>query len=474
MILALRWLDGLLVFKSQGLLEHTNKLMNQQDFDNIKADVKGITDQLSPIFKDLRNAIYDADVAKKYKVNTENRLGLMDMVRKSEKEYVNNKKLSALRQLDNLLTPKTKRLLGNKLMSQQDFDNIKAAVENTKDQLLPTWREHKDYYVSLSGNDNNDGSVEHPWRNINLAIWRAQAPATVYVKPGTYMYKPGADYYISMKDNVNLICTERRKCKIRGPIYPASNAILDGFTLLPLLKNIAGSTNEIFSGLSRFGSPTSHNILFPTKMDMYQKKIENLIVRNNYIYNGQFRIADSTNVTFINNKNEIDRTDAQYWGIRLFWGNRNITIKNNQLQSGRSLHKPPKHDRHRPGRPAGILIQNSENVLIENNNITVRSSKGGNTIGYGYIIMDAPGKTPKTNNITFSGNILRGSYIKELRDYTKEYCGNDICEKEELFNPTLDIKYSCKKDCCGDGKCTWPESVRKGKGSQFYCRVDCG
>ena len=44
----------------------------------------------------------------------------------------------------------------------------------------------KDFYVSTSGSDSNDGSAAHPWRTIQHASSLVTAGYTVHVAPGTY------------------------------------------------------------------------------------------------------------------------------------------------------------------------------------------------------------------------------------------------------------------------------------------------
>jgi hypothetical protein len=50
----------------------------------------------------------------------------------------------------------------------------------------PTGLYATDYYVSVEGNNNNDGRISTPWRNINYAASRAQAGDVVYINSGTY------------------------------------------------------------------------------------------------------------------------------------------------------------------------------------------------------------------------------------------------------------------------------------------------
>jgi hypothetical protein len=381
------------------------------------------------------------------------------------------------------------------------FDyNCPAGCQNGKCLIstTPPQATKNIYYVSSTGDDNNPGTLAAPKLNINLAIYNAVPPAIVYVLPGEYynLKDPRSDFFISLKDNVDLICTATQKCVIYGGIYGASNLTLEGFSLQPMTinpKNPCSSpltspgqncetffpTNEFnFGAVLRFGSPTSCSISYPIKTDLYSPgKIENVVIKNNYIYNGMYRIQNSTNLTLEGNSNKIDKGE-QNWGIQLFWGNYNINIRNNNLQSGNILDKYT-NEGDRPQRAAGILVRNSQNVLIENNTINVRLSEKGTVTGYGFEIYDSTdqtNKTPKSSNITFKGNSVTGSYIKILKDYTKEYCGNKICEEDEISNLAYDFQYSCPGDCCGNRKCDSGEintsQANKGIGG-YVCDIDC-
>ncbi|MCP3978416.1 MAG: DUF1565 domain-containing protein, partial [bacterium] len=72
-----------------------------------------------------------------------------------------------------------------------------------------------DYYVDIvSGSDaTGDGSSGDPWRHITYALTQAVAPATVFVRPGTYDTTVDLDGYsevfpIAMRDDVSLVSTD--------------------------------------------------------------------------------------------------------------------------------------------------------------------------------------------------------------------------------------------------------------------------
>ena len=364
------------------------------------------------------------------------------------------------------------------------------------------------YYVGLNGNDDNDGSLSSPWKNINYAMWKAEAPATVYVFPGEYynVKDPTYDLHISLKDGVNLICKEKHSCIIRGGIYGASYSILDGFKVVnlpPESGRSEHSTNEIFCGVSRYGSPITGNIIFPGKYDIYPKDCVDATIKNNIVTNNQIRVVCEVNqrdfqginhqtnekiavpagtktecrdIQIENNQVTIDIEHSQFWGLQVL-NLQNGLITNNQLRSGKVFEKNQDHVGKNPHNPASILIENSQDVAIKNNRLEVQCHPSGAKIGYGIILYDREGYDPSRNIITEPNDIL-GCYRTPVRDFNQEpeaVCGDSICHNDELFNEDIGTEYSCPEDCCGDGSCDWPESVSdpNAKGGQFYCAQDC-
>lgn len=62
-----------------------------------------------------------------------------------------------------------------------------TAAANAAVTVTPsTTSNGKDFYVSTSGSDSNDGSAAHPWRTIQHASSLVTAGYTVHVLPGTY------------------------------------------------------------------------------------------------------------------------------------------------------------------------------------------------------------------------------------------------------------------------------------------------
>ncbi|HLC98785.1 MAG TPA: DUF1565 domain-containing protein [Candidatus Nanoarchaeia archaeon] len=373
--------------------------------------------------------------------------------------------------------------------------------------VLPPVPVKNEYYVSTKGNNNNPGTRDAPFRDINYAIYSTETPAVVYVSPGDYynVKDVAEDLYVGVRENVDLVCLEKRNCIIRGGIYVTRNSIIDGFLLLGKLGgDMTTSTNEIFCGLNRFGAPRTGSVVYPGKDDLYPTDCENVVIRNNQIKNNEIRAmcftveADLTainhqtkqpyflaagtptyckSITIEENNVGIDIDFNHFWGVEML----NVvggTVKNNYIQSGKAYEKNIGHIGKKPHNPGSVLLENSREVAVQNNQLDVQCGPEGSKIGYGIIIFDRDGYKA-SSGITSDPNELVGNcYISLLRDFNKQppaVCGDRVCDAEELFDEALGTEYSCYSDCCGNGICTWPENVPpSGKGGSFYCAADCG
>ena len=185
------------------------------------------------------------------------------------------------------------------------------------------------YYVSKQGNDNNDGSKEHPWKTIQKAVNSAQAGETVYVKEGTYeegviiTTSGTADKRITFsnfeEDNVKLIA---ESC--HGFYVEAEYITIKGFNITDAYSKQQGTgncndwtasgitthrnnnifeNNEISDSMygillrANIGGGSEEGVIWPTEGSN--------IVRNNYIHNteyGAVRVKRSNNNIVKDNK----------------------------------------------------------------------------------------------------------------------------------------------------------------------------
>jgi Protein of unknown function (DUF1565) len=88
------------------------------------------------------------------------------------------------------------------------------------------------FYVALTGDDSNPGTIDSPWRTIQQAADSVKAGDTVYIHGG--VYHESVDIQVS-------------GTAIAGPItfqsYPGETATLDGNGLTPPADNIRGLIN---------------------------------------------------------------------------------------------------------------------------------------------------------------------------------------------------------------------------------------
>ena len=71
-------------------------------------------------------------------------------------------------------------------VTARSFYDTTASANAAVTITASTTSNGKDYYVSTTGSDSNDGSAAHPWRTIQHAASLVTAGYTVHVLPGTY------------------------------------------------------------------------------------------------------------------------------------------------------------------------------------------------------------------------------------------------------------------------------------------------
>jgi hypothetical protein len=103
-----------------------------------------------------------------------------------------------------------------------------VCVAPTADPIVST----KAFYVAVTGNDANEGTIDSPWKTIQHAADTVEAGDTVYIRGGVYHESVGIEVSGSAE---------------AGPVtfqnYPAEEAILDGTGLTPSTTDIEGLIN---------------------------------------------------------------------------------------------------------------------------------------------------------------------------------------------------------------------------------------
>ncbi len=87
-------------------------------------------------------------------------------------------------------------------------------------------------FVSLQGDDGNDGSLEHPWRTVPYAVANLEPGQTLYIREGTYFLKSGEvdGSYRADRDMLTPPSgLDGKPTVITG--YPGETAILDASEL---------------------------------------------------------------------------------------------------------------------------------------------------------------------------------------------------------------------------------------------------
>ena len=136
------------------------------------------------------------------------------------------------------------------------------------------------HYVSKSGNDNNPGTLNSPWRTIQYAANTVMAGDTVFVRGGVY------------KEHVNVpISGNGTAGYITFQSYPGETAIVDGTGLdVPDgqygLFNIASQSYLIIRGFEIRNYKTSSTKYVPVGIYIYGAG-SNLRILNNRIHNIQ-------------------------------------------------------------------------------------------------------------------------------------------------------------------------------------------
>jgi len=141
-------------------------------------------------------------------------------------------------------------------------DKIKALRTN-KD--LP-----KTYYVSLNGNDYNDGlSIDTAWRHISYAVSKADVGDIIYVLEGTY-----EDEHVSFpKSGIDV-------APIKFLSYPQNSQkpVLDGLDLTGTAINIGNNSYIEISGFKivRYGTGIASRYTTTTNLFLHNFEMENI------------------------------------------------------------------------------------------------------------------------------------------------------------------------------------------------------
>jgi parallel beta-helix repeat protein len=111
-----------------------------------------------------------------------------------------------------------------------------------------------DRFVSVDGNDTNDGSVDHPWRTIQHAADSVKPGSTVYVLPGSYNVDTTILTTRSGKDSarIRFVSKVKWEAKIRSTIGMPSMTWRNNADYVDIVGfDVSGDGNE---GIINYGS----------------------------------------------------------------------------------------------------------------------------------------------------------------------------------------------------------------------------
>ena len=116
--------------------------------------------------------------------------------------------------------------------------------------LWPMAAQAAQYYVSPSGNDSNNGSLNNPWQTLPYAFGRLVAGDVLYLRGGTYYLH---DYYTSLKGTASAPITIQS--------YSGEHALVDGG--LPDFKSTStGGWELVNASLGLYRSKSSFSASF--------------------------------------------------------------------------------------------------------------------------------------------------------------------------------------------------------------------
>ncbi len=116
-------------------------------------------------------------------------------------------------------------LIANFVSGCNQIDDLNLNRDDTDDPL-PVIMGKNVYYVSTNGNDNNPGTIDHPWASWQKAFNMAVAGDTIYIRGGTY--------YSGTEDDFGVYLF-RKSGTYTHPVcifnYPGESPILDCSTI---------------------------------------------------------------------------------------------------------------------------------------------------------------------------------------------------------------------------------------------------
>lgn len=297
------------------------------------------------------------------------------------------------------------------------------------------------YFVSVDGNDNNNGSFNHPWRSIQKSLDKLEKGAVLNIRAGTY----NESIIISKSSTV-------LKNYLDEKVILSPKNISETESVISIEEDIQSvevnglsitceASAETLYGISSFGYTTFVNIL---NCEIYglnasenahaicfygedENASNNIFIVNNKIYNNILgeseAISINGNVTdFYIENNEIYDNDnigidiIGYEGVSINGLDyaRNGYIVKNTIYNISTLQNP----HYKSKSAAGIYVDGGNNVLITQNNIS--NSDIGIEVSSEHKNKSAENITVRRNTISnCSFGISIGGYLEKSTGWAK-------------------------------------------------------
>lgn len=271
----------------------------------------------------------------------------------------------------------------------------------------------KTFYVSPSGDDDNIGTKDYPWKSINSALNAIQPGDNILIREGVYVENINPQISGSHDSYITVGGYEGESVIIRSPnLYQWDTCLLIEKVSHIVFKNLIfeGANYSNILAVDESLEGEVNNIIFDNiiSRDSFTgicfKGVNDSSIINSDIYNNQFNIElDEYNEDILIDNNHvynsiISRPELEdYWShnIVLFSTgesgklNMNIEITNNNV-----------HDAHMQG----ILVYRAKSIIVDNNH----SFSNGST---GIQIESDDNRNPGmyTNDIVVSNNLCENN-----------------------------------------------------------------
>ena len=264
------------------------------------------------------------------------------------------------------------------------------------------------YFVSPSGNDNNPGTIEKPWRTIGKAVSRVVAGETVYIRGGVY------------QESVVITRLGTSEKPIKVLAYPGETPVIDGnnYTLpgsdWGVLLNVAGEYITVSGIEVRYSRGMGvvvtgqHNTIDKVKSHHHQQ--------NGILVTGDYNVVENSEV-WSNCMSNVNGGSRNGWasGLSAARSPEHVVMRKNVVYGnwgeGLSVYEANEvilednivHDNW----SANVYISDATNIVVQRNFVYASGvMSGGSQVG---IMMGDERYSPASANIKVINNIVYGT-----------------------------------------------------------------